>query len=407
MEAEGKGSVAGFRTMKLYRLVIPLMVVGIVGAVLGGSPGRAAEDLALKAPPVNTRPGDAYASRTRAFQGIPGIERARNGRLWATWYGGGPDEGPDNYVVLVTSADNGRTWSSERLVIDPPGPIRAFDPCLWTDPTGRLWLFWAQAHSWWDGRAGVWAVTTTNPGDESPRWSAPRRLCDGIMMNKPTVLSTGEWLLPVAMWEMSTARVTDPAARHDPKGDTGTNVMVSTDQGKTWSRRGQARVPERTFDESMFVERQDGSLWVLVRTRYGIGESVSQDRGRNWAPGRPSIIPHVNSRFFIRRLKSGKLLLVRHNPPASNRQRSHLTAYLSDDDGVTWSGGLLLDERVGVSYPDGVEAPDGTIYVIYDFDRKGARQILLSTFTEADVATGRFASPVARQRVIVNQASGG
>ena len=31
----------------------------------------------------------------------------------------------------------------------------------------------------------------------------------------------------------------------------------------------------RQFDEHMFIERRDGSLWLLARTKYGIGESVS------------------------------------------------------------------------------------------------------------------------------------
>lgn len=385
------------------RRLLPLFALVLVA---GSSVNSAPADLALQPPPVITAPGPQYGPDQRPFQGIPGLERAPSGRLWATWYGGGPDEGPDNYVMLSTSGDDGRTWSGVKLVIDPPGPIRAYDPCLWMAPDGRLWLFWAQAHTWWDGRAGVWAISTGNPEAEAPTWSAPRRLCDGIMMNKPTVLTTGEWVLPAAVWNVSTARVTDPAARHDPGDDTGTNLVVSTDRGATWSRRGQARVPERTFDESMLVERKDGSLWLLVRTKYGIGESVSMDRGRTWSPGQPSAIPHINTRFFIRRLKSGRLLLARHDPPEGSTRRSHLKAYLSEDDGKTWKGGLLLDERVNVSYPDGVEAPDGTLYLIYDFDRKGARQILLSTFTEADVLAGKPVSAKLRSRVLVNQASG-
>ena len=52
-------------------------------------------DPALKAPKVNTAPGAAYGDDTRLFQGIPGIERAANGRLWALWYAGGPDEPGD------------------------------------------------------------------------------------------------------------------------------------------------------------------------------------------------------------------------------------------------------------------------------------------------------------------------
>jgi predicted neuraminidase len=150
----------------------------------------------------------------------------------------------------------------------------------------------------------------------------------------------------------------------------------------------------------MLVERQDGSLWMLVRAAYGIGEAESTDRGQTWLPGRDSGIPHVNSRFFIRRLRSGKLLLVAHQPP-DKKTRSHLVARLSDDDGKTWLGGLLLDERAGVSYPDGVEAPDGTIYIIYDYSRRGEKQILLATFTEADVTQSKWLSAPARQRVLV------
>jgi predicted neuraminidase len=142
-----------------------------------------------------------------------------------------------------------------------------------------------------------------------------------------------------------------------------------------------------------------------VRADYGIGESISGDQGKTWGEGRRSSMPHVNSRFFILRLRSGKLLLVTHNPP-EGKKRSHLVAHLSDDDGRTWSGGLMIDERVGVSYPDGVQAPDGTVYLIYDYERVGRKQILMATFTEDDVATGEWKSKPARQRVVVNQATG-
>ena len=367
----------------------------------------AADDPALQPPSVNTAPGKEYGDDTRIFQGIPGIERAANGRLWALWYAGGPDEpgeGPGNYVVLVTSSD-GENWSKPKLVIDPAGPVRAYDPCLWRDPSGRLWLFWAQSYQWWDGRSGVWAIITENPGDENPTWSAPRRLCDGIMMNKPTVLGNGEWLLPAAVWERKATAAIPPGLRHDLGERRGANVMVSADRGKTWSYRGQAIVPERVFDEHMIIERRDKSLWMLVRTSYGIGESFSKDGGKTWSAGQKSAIPHVNSRFFVRRLASGRVLLVTHDPP-DKKTRSHLIARLSDDDGRTWRAGLLLDERRGVSYPDGVEGPDGTIRVIYDYQRTRDKQILMAVFTEDDVLSGKWASPKSRAQVLVNRATG-
>lgn len=362
----------------------------------------ASPDPALLPPPVLTEPGPEYADDRRMFQGIPGIERAGNGRLWALWYSGGTGEGPDNVVILVTSEDDGRTWSEPRLVIAPPGKVRAFDACLWHDPDGQLWLFWAQSISWFDGRGGVWAICCTDATAATPEWSAPRRLCPGVMMNKPTVLSTGEWLLPVALWDRGKEQY--PALDAHRRA----SVVASTDHGATWKWRGGARIPaeQRCWDEHMVVERNDGTLWMLVRTCYGMGESVSVDRGKTWSEVEPSPLKHTSSRFFLRRLQSGNLLLVKHGPLQQQTGRSHLTAYLSRDDGQSWSGGLLLDERNQVSYPDGVLGPDGSIVLIYDYERTGAKQILMAVFTEVDVAAGKVVSAQARLRVTVNQATG-
>jgi hypothetical protein len=186
-------------------------------------------------------------------------------------------------------------------------------------------------------------------------------------------------------------------------------VVSSDDRGATWKTLGRANVPEkkdRNCDEPMIVERTDGSLWMLIRTGYGIGESVSTDGGRTWSDAVPSEIGHATARFFIRRLRSGKLLLVKHGPIDQRTDRSRMTAYLSDDDGKSWHGGLMIDARPGVSYPDAVESPEGVIYLVYDYSRTGAKQILVAVFTEADVAQGRPVTDRVRLRVLANQATG-
>ena len=76
-----------------------------------------------------------------------------------------------------------------------------------------------------------------------------------------------------------------------------------------------------------------------------------------------------------------------------------MTAFLSKDDGKTWTDGLLLDPRPNVSYPDAVEMPDGTIHVIYDRDRFTEREILVATFRESDMTAKTSAT-----RGIVNRA---
>lgn len=343
-------------------------------------------------PPVNFNPGSEYGPDARKYQGIPGIERAPGGRLWAVWYAGKVWEDQYNYVVGATSGDDGRTWSDLKFAIDPDGdgPMRTSDPCLWLDPGGRLWLFW-----WLNGSGELatvtMAMTTDNPDDESPQWSAPRVICKGVMLNKPIVTRDGAWVFPTAIWHT----------------DGGCRTMVSTDKGKSWVLRGAANIPpdQRNCDEPMIVERRDGSFWQLARTNFGIAQSVSKDGGSTWTDFE-NYLPDATSRFFLRRLASGNLLLVKHGPLDKKISRSHLTAYLSEDDGATWKGGLVLDERDNVSYPDGTQAPDGTIRVIYDWNRGRDKHILMAVFTEADVLAGKFTSAGARSRVLINQASG-
>ncbi len=331
---------------------------------------------------------------SRKFQGIPSLAISPAGRLWAIWYAGKtPGEDENNYVVVSTSGDGGKSWT-EKLIIDPDGegPIRAFDPELWVDPYGKLWLFWAESIGHDGTKAGLWAKTNSNPDKENSKWSDPIRITDGIMMCKPTVLSSGEWILPASTW-----RETDKSAR----------VVVSKDKGKTFTIRGACNVPKkvRDYDEHMIVERKDKSLWMLIRTKYGIGESISNDRGETWSVPVPSLIQHPSARFFIRRLTSGNLLLVKHGPIDERIGRAYLTAYVSEDDGHTWIGGLLLDERNSVSYPDGQQDADGTIHIIYDYSRTTAREISMAKFTEDDIIAGDTSSATVSLRMIVSKYS--
>lgn len=381
-------------------------------------------DLALQPAQILTEIGPEHAKSSRGAQGVPAIERTGQGRIWASWYTGKGRRGvesPTSYIVLATSGDDGKSWT-EKLVIQAPRFAHTYDPCLWIDPQSRLWFFWAQSAGLQDGRMGVWAMVTDNADTASPQWSQPRRIANGVMLNKPTVLKNGDWLLPVGLWRDNTGLPNvkfDPEEikpytiemlSHDLGEERGSNVYRSRDQGKTFERIGQVRIPGTRVDEHMIVERGDGSLWMLLRNTAGIAQSTSTDGGRTWSPGSIYLSgrTYANKRFFLRRLKSGALLLVRNDSP--DGQRSHLTAFVSDDDGQTWQGGLVVDERES-SYPDGTQAADGTIYLIYDHQRytlnregqAGVGSVVMATFTEADVRAGKPVSDKARLREVITQ----
>ena len=178
---------------------------------------------------------------------------------------------------------------------------------------------------------------------------------------------------------------------------------ISTDAGKTFSLISHVDYPDRHIDEHMLVEMKDGQLMMLVRAKHGIGQSFSGDGGETWAPATDSGLGGPCSRFHIRRLKNGKWLLINHY---NFKRRDHLTAMLSDDDGLTWKGFLVLDERSDVSYPDAVETEDGTIYVIYDRERYDAREILMAKITQDDILQGTLVTPASRLKIVLNRATG-
>ncbi len=337
-----------------------------------------------------------------------GIAMTLKGRLWVSWFGG--EDGQKAYMMMASSDDDGHSWSKPRYIIKEPLTPNGFHRSilggnLWTDPLGRLWCFFAYSIGFCDGRAGVWASTCENPDSEELKWSVPKRLCHGFVLNKPIILRGGEWMLPTTLWQRPLIRL-----GHGDLGESNlfleldqwrmSNFMVSIDNGATWERRGGVLTPERKFDEPVFIEKSDGELRCLIRTHYGIAETRSYDSGFNWSKPEPSKLQHCTARIFTLRLSSGKVLLVKHGPLHQKTGRSHLTAYISDDEGETWYGGLILDERENVSYPDGFQAPDSRIYVTYDRKRIDG-EILLAVFNEEDIIAGNPVSKTCRLKIQV------
>jgi hypothetical protein len=400
-------------------------VILVLLALVAPVDGAPLPDLALQPPTVITEFGPDHVKSSRGAQGVPAIECAAGGRFWAAWYAGKGKRGvesPSSYVVLATSSDDGKTWN-ESLVLQASKHCHTYDPCLWIDPTGRLWFYWAQSAGLQDGRMGVWAMTTEQPDREKPVWSEPRRIANGVMLNKPTALKNGDWLLCVGHWRDSTnvpnITLTDEELKpytakmleHDLGEERGSNVYRSRDQGKTFERIGQVRIPGTRVDEHMIVERRDGSLWMLVRNTGGIAQSTSTDGGRTWTEGSMFLEGGkvASKRFFLRRLRSGALILIRNDPPTGN-SRTHMSAFLSDDDGKSWKGGLVLDERES-SYPDAVEDADRTIHVIYDHQRytlnregkPGVGAVLMARIRESDVRAGRIVESVSQLKLDVTR----
>lgn len=381
-----------------------------------GSTDRGSWD-SMSIPPVLRPVPDYLQDGKRKFQSAPSLTVSPKGRLWVAWHTGTHgSEGEENCHVVATSGDQGENWSKPIFAVDVKGPLRTLDPGFWTDPKGQVWLFFGFLYGNWDGRGGIWVMKPDDPEDENSTWSVPRRICHGFMKNKPLVTSDDRWLFPVEFMvgspfnisngkKVDIKTIPEKVLFNMPEYNNA-NVFESTDLLKTVHYLGQAHVPKkvRSCYEHMIVERRDRSLWLLCRVQYGIGESFSRDGGKTWTDLVPSQIANPDSRFFIGRLQSGNLLLVKNGPVDSRSDREKITAFLSDDDGKTWKGGLVLDARKEVSYPDAVQDRNGTIYVVNDHSRYRDREIMLHRFTENDVRAGKIVSQGSRLMMIVNKA---
>lgn len=334
-----------------------------------------------------------YDAAHRVWQGIPGIVRTKGGRIFLSAYSGNVKETYGNFAFVLSSTDDA-AFGDPIAVAEKPGNFRCFDPVLWLDPLGRLWFIWNVMPG-----EEVWASICEDPDADVLQWEPECYIGRGVMMNKPLVLSSGEWLFPIAFWKKDIYReMRASAMRSDDV--TGAFVYKTSDNGKSFIRLGGADLRDRSFDEHMVMELSNGVLMMLVRTEYGIGVSYSYDRGNHWNAGADSKLGGPCSRFHLTKLRSGRVLLINH---VHFEGRNNLTALLSEDEGKTYPYSLLLDERRSVSYPDAMEGDDGYIDIVYDRERGcfksslaevygKAREILTARITEADILNGSLCS---------------
>jgi len=262
-------------------------------------------------------------------------------------------------------------------------------------------------------------MLSTNPDAEQPEWSAPRKLADEQnLLTNPLVLEDGTWIFPTGNWRKGYVKdrrwIYPDDDRNRPFAS---RPLISPNSGRTFHLGGPLRleIEDPDFDEYMIVERSDEGLVLFNRYHGTFLQAESSDQGETWTLQQPNGIPHVNSRFVFMKLHSGNWLLVKHGDMnwvsdleqarGPQKGRSHLTAFISRDEGKTWEGGLMLDERL-CSYPYGFQDGDGTIYVSYERNRWNQPEILMARFTEADVLAGKPVSDSTEFRVLINKATG-
>lgn len=377
-------------------------------------------DLELMPPVVRTDVPARFKFKKLDFAMNAGMTITRGGRIYAIWFAG--QDGVRCFVVGSWSDDGGKTWADTQFFIGSPDPIFkiGFTPTylttitgnIWAAPDGTLRIYTHQAVDGFDARGALFEIICRNPDDARPTWGKARFISWGQHHNTPIVLRDGTWVLPNSFENFCQREDIFPELA-DKRG---VGILASTDNGKTWERRGftdPAKVGAWHFCEHMIVEKGDGTLWMLIRTgNLKLMESFSRDQGRTWSdPVKTVNIAQISARFGFAKLPNGHLVFIKNGttPTVETTSREKLCAFVSDDEGLTWKGGLLIDERKRVCYPDTNVAPDGSIYITYDHDRntKNRDELLMARFTEADILAGRIVTEGSFLKRVVFQEKGG
>ena len=233
------------------------------------------------------------------------------------WNGSGPGTSPEDtgQLMLVSSSDDGVTWSQPRNLTEEV-----------KDPS--------------------WSYLLQGPGR-------------GITMGDGTLVFPAQFQL-------------SPDEGRVPHS----SVLLSRDHGATWTVGAAAK---SNTTEAAVVETQDGVLMLNMRDNRGGSRSVytSSDPSKGWtvhATSRAALVEPVcmASLIHVGREVTGKAdgRLIFSNPNVDRGPRRRMALQLSTDFGATWSKrALVLDDGASAGYSCLTMIDAETVGILYEGSR--------------------------------------
>jgi Neuraminidase (sialidase) len=352
------------------------------------------------APTVRVLQTRVISHQPQHYHGWPTLARRRNGQLIAVWSGGREEHVcPFGRVEMMTSDDDGQTWTWPRVLLD--GPIDDRDAGVLETRSGSLLVttftslayenMLAAAEKKKPGDPGAW------PAERLLKWRAAHQRLSAEQRQR----ELGQWMIrstdggvtwsarypslvnsPHGPIQLSDGRLLY-AGKELWTGERRVGVAESFDDGRTW--RWLAAIPTRPDDttenyhELHAVEAAGGRLIVHIRNHNKannreILQSESTDGGQTWSV--PQAIGVWGLPSHLLRLRNGHLLMTysHRRAPLGNQAR------LSRDNGRTWSEPMVIssDGTSGdLGYPSTVELDDGSLLTVWYELMKGSPRAVL------------------------------
>ncbi|HUZ58851.1 MAG TPA: sialidase family protein [Hanamia sp.] len=297
-------------------------------------------------------------------------------------------DGNQTYI----SRDEGRTWSAYSLIADTAKFTISVGALIRTRKNVIILSFsnlkekanWNWQKDIHDSPGSVLPTYAVRSMDGGKTWEAPEKLHEEWTGANRDMIETKDGSIVFTSMIM----------RHHPGHHT-VLTYTSKDEGKTWTASNIIDLggsgSHSGVMESTLVQLKDGRLWMLLRTDWGdFWQTFSDDDGITWKETGPTNIDASSSPGMIKRLKSGRLVLVwnRLFPEGqmeyplqkgdgnlsdlpTNWQRKELSIMFSDNDGKNWSKPVVIakvtKKGAQLSYPFIFEAKPGELWITTSF----------------------------------------
>lgn len=244
------------------------------------------------------------------------IAESAAGNLYVVWYAYPEKENVDAALVMARRLRGAKAWEPSRIVLKSAA-YSLGNPVLHWRPDGSLWLFYVALQGTWWNSAVLHLITSR---DEGRTWSQPASLglAPGVMVRHPPICLPNSdlllpaydeaknqtlllrWSAPERPWEISyrfaQRDLIQPVILRDPAGNLDIYFRAaaapcrvwrsaSPDQGATWS------APEPTALvnplSGIAAVTAHGVLAVvhnpIEQQRTPLAISLSPDRGHSWS----------------------------------------------------------------------------------------------------------------------------